>query len=114
VSLDNADTEVDFHVYYGALVELLGEKALRGALPTNRGSVRFPGDWRALLLEDEHLNNVPLRLWDAQDLFVRTLARSTHPDELKAITGSDGWSLSDTVCVLKETARRYAKEAQTA
>jgi len=107
--------EITFHDYYGALVELLGEDALRAALPLSRqgipparaGTARTPSEWRELLEDDEHLNNVPLRQWDRLDYFVRgRAARSMNA--VAAITGSRAWSLSDSVCVLKETARRYA------
>jgi hypothetical protein len=94
--------ELTFSEYYGLLVERLGEDALRQLLPDNH----TPAEWRELIAEDEHLNNVSLHKWDAQDLYVRQLAREVGG--LAQITGSGGWSLSDSVCVLKETARRYA------
>lgn len=91
-----------FHDYYGLLVELIGETYLRALLPGER----TPEQWRELVAADEHLNNVALRHWDDRDHLVRT--RLPGGDELRPITGSGGWSLSDSVCVLKETARRYA------
>jgi hypothetical protein len=101
--LDNADTEVDHRAYYGALVEHIGEEVLRRLLPVDKS----PAEWQELVTEDEHLNNVPLRKWDEMDYMVRSLVRAT-PEHV-AITGSKGWSLSDSVCVLKETAKRYAE-----
>jgi hypothetical protein len=123
--------EITFHEYYGLLVEHLGERALRDLLPTRsekltpprfgeasgdstpsviaRGQVRTPEQWRDLLAEDEHLNNVSLRRWDARHRDVLALVRRSDRDALVAITGSGGWSLSDSGCVLKETARRYAQ-----
>jgi len=48
---------------------------------------------------DEHLNDITLRLWDAKDPIVRG----------KAVrAGMRSWSLSDTVCVLKNFARKVA------
>lgn len=96
--------EITFRDYYGALVEHIGEDALRQLLPGNH----TPEDWRALAAADERLNNVPLRQWDARHDHVRRLARAAIAG-LAAITGPGGWSLSDSVCVLKETARRYAE-----
>jgi len=50
---------------------------------------------------DEHLNDITLRLWDAKDPIVRG----------KAVrAGMRSWSLSDTVCVLKNFARRWPHE----
>jgi hypothetical protein len=102
--------EITFNDYYGALVELLGEDALRGALPIDR----TPAQWRDLIAEDQHLNNVPLTKWDRSAFYVRHLAQRADRDALLTITGSGGWSLSDSVCVLKETARRYAAPASDA
>lgn len=49
--------------------------------------------------KDEHLNDIPLKLWDGQDYIVRG----------KAVrAGMRAWSLSDTVCVLKQFAREAA------
>jgi hypothetical protein len=46
---------------------------------------------------DEHLNDIPLMLWDRRDPIVRLLAVQR---------GMRSWSLSDTVCVLKAFALR--------
>jgi hypothetical protein len=96
--------EITFADYYGQLVELLGEESLRAMLPLQTS----PEKWRALLAEDEHLNNVPLHRWDACHELVLYLVRRVDTDARVAITGSKGWSLSDSVCVLKTAARRYA------
>ena len=52
---------------------------------------------------DPHLNNIPLHMWDRKDSVVRQKA-------VKA--GMRSWSLSDTVCVLKNYARWKARQAQ--
>ena len=99
--------DLTFSEYYGLLVEYLGEDALRAALPVDH----TPARWRKLTEADQHLNNIPLRHWDACDSYVRSLVQQAGGStKLKPINGSGGWSLSDSVCVLKETARRYAKE----
>lgn len=96
--------------YYGLLVELLGENALRQVLPGHRSAA----DWAALVAQDRHLNNVPLRSWDVLDSYVRDLLRYVKRDDLLAITGSGGWSVGDSVCVLKVAARRYAESGARA
>lgn len=104
--------DLTFSEYYGLLVEYIGEHKLRLVLPSKRdGSTRTPSEWRALLAEDQHLNNVPLRRWDNLHTYVRANLRGGA--ELAAINGTGGWSLSDSVCVLKETARRYAASEET-
>jgi hypothetical protein len=47
---------------------------------------------------DEHLNDLPLRQWDAMDGFVRQAVRR--------VPGGLSWALSDTVCCLKAMAKR--------
>lgn len=47
---------------------------------------------------DPHLNDITLDRWDRHDPIVRSLAAGLP------------WSLSDTVCVLKVHARRWAAE----
>lgn len=87
--------------YYGLLVDLLGERALYAILPAYTSS-----QWADLVAEDRRLNNVPLKLWDARDFQVRSIP--VDRDALVAITGPGGWSLSDSVCVLKCAARKLA------
>lgn len=54
---------------------------------------------------DEHLNDIPLRQWDSRDPIVRS----------KAVrAGMRSWSLSDTVCVLKQFARKTAQAEEPA
>jgi hypothetical protein len=100
--------DITFHEYYGLLVELLGEDALRRSLPINR----TPAQWLELIAADKHLNNVSLKRWDQCHKHVLALLRHVSRDALTAINGTSGWSLSDSVCVLKTTARRYADQAR--
>jgi hypothetical protein len=126
--------EITHHEYYGLLVEFLGEDELRRLLPSRAekltppqfgeasgdstptvialGQARTPKQWRELIAEDEHLNNVPLRHWDARHRGVLALVRRTDREALRAITGSGGWSLADSGCTLKTAARRYAETAR--
>lgn len=97
--------DLTFHEYYGLLVDHLGEQTLRQLLPVKHS----PAEWRELIAADPHLNNVSLSRWDKMHGAVVRLVRQTGGTEkLRPINGSGGWSLSDSVCVLKETARRYA------
>lgn len=47
--------------------------------------------------KDSSFNDIPLKLWDHRDPFVRSKA---------ARAGMKSWSLSNTVCVLKCVARK--------
>jgi len=96
--------ELTHDSYYGLLVEMIGERALQGILPGDR----TPAEWADLAAADPHLNNVPLRIWDDLHHHVVYLLRYTKREERVAVTGSPGWSLSDSVCVLKCAARRFA------
>lgn len=64
---------------------------------------------RSLILEtlaiDAYLNPIRLRKWDACDANVRTLVRKAGGS--KALGQTGGWSLGDSVCVLKHVARHY-------
>lgn len=89
--------------YYGYLVEALGEEALRRLVPATREVLIMA------LETDPALNNISLRLWDSQHSAVWQLVKKAGGTEALAhITGPGGWSLSDSVCTLKEAARRWA------
>ena len=78
-----------FSEYYGLLVERLGEDALRAVLPVRKS----PAHWAELIERDEHLNNVPLRKWDARHPYVVALVRQAGGSAaLAPISGSGGWS----------------------
>lgn len=49
--------------------------------------------------KDEHLNDIPLHLWDNQDYIIRRLAYN------KGLA----WSLCDTVCTLKAIAQKAVR-----
>ena len=100
--------ELTHSEYYGLLVERLGEAYLRSLLPA-----KTPDEWRKLLAQDKHLNNVSLATWDAgHPRVVVRVRRMGGTKALESIIGPGGWSLSDSVCLLKETARRYAEESE--
>jgi hypothetical protein len=52
---------------------------------------------------DEHLNDIPLKMWDNQDPIVRSKA---------GLSGIRAWALSDTVCVLKSFAKHEASKSE--
>lgn len=90
--------------YYGWLVEQLGSDAVKRTVSSVLQRARLTGPagdvLRAKLATDKNLNNIQLIHWDVQDGIVRHLA---------AQAGFRFWSLSDTVCTLKEAARQMAK-----
>lgn len=70
----------------------------------------YIGVKRLLASIDEHLNDIPLSLWDRAPWFgmqrmVAKANRSTHANTDGMFT-----SLSDKVCCLKEAARKFIKE----
>lgn len=79
------DREISHQDFYRWLGNAIGVKTLPGRILE-----LLPGS------TDEHLNDIPLKLWDVQDSYVRAMAGRA---------GLRVWSLSDTVCVLKCLAR---------
>lgn len=84
--------ELSHGEYYTWLGEFIGVN--ESMLPKTQEQIR-----RALAEGDEHLNNWGNRPWDYCDSMVRVRAYQTGL----------AWSLSDTVCTLKELARRVAE-----
>lgn len=88
----------DHEKKYEKYAKKIGIKSLTGLIPES------PGRIRVAMAQDEHLNNIPLKLWDRHDHWVRTLAHNAGVEE------SGGWSLANTVCLLKHVAKyHYAK-----
>ena len=56
------------------------------------------------LAEDPHLNNIPLREWDAFSFF-----KGAYCTANKAINGERSWSPSTVVCAAKEAAKQIAE-----
>lgn len=82
--------ELTHSEYWLWVAEQIGTEQLKRFIP-------FEGERvRKALTTDPHMNNLPLAQWDAQDYGVRRLAGEA---------GFPSWSLSDTVCTLKELAR---------
>ncbi len=77
--------------YYGWLADLLGVR--EKDIPASIAEVR------EALKTDEHLNNIPLNLWDRRDALMRP----------RAYSAGLPWSLSDTVCTLKARAKQLAE-----
>lgn len=87
-------TEMKHDEVYGTVVNAIGLERCLGYVPVELE--KLP----ALYEEDEHLNNVPLKKWDAQHIsFKYELVRK----------GINRVSLSDTVCTLKTAARMHVK-----
>lgn len=51
---------------------------------------------------DQHLNDIPLNRWDNLHEQIGSICGK----KLKEANESDGWSLSDTVCIAKACARQ--------
>lgn len=64
-------------------------------------------EWKRLIEEDEHLNNINLSFWDT----IATQYSYQVAALNKKIYGKMTWSLSDGVCAAKEAARQIAMEA---
>lgn len=82
---------------YQALAENIGIQRLAVLVPQ-------PEKIAECLKKDEHLNNIPLHLWDKPHDVVKDLA--------KKYGLTTGWSIADTCCLLKHVARYYVAENQ--
>ncbi len=93
--------EISHDEYYGMIIDDKGFGAIRQLIPATKAQII------EALKTDKHLNNIPLHSWDRKfDLF-RAIPSTQN---MKEITGSTGWSLSDCVCTLKCAARRWAQQ----
>ena len=101
---------------YEAIAQQIGIDKLRAILENGThtgmyGRERYksfksfpaPAEMARLAAEDEHLNNVQLGKWDAQDSEVRRLLKRT---------GIKTWALSDTVCTLKHVAKFHYRRRE--
>lgn len=61
-----------------------------------------PAVLRSKIAEDRYINNIAIGLWDWKHPFVRSCV---------ARAGLRVWSPANSVCVLKEVARRVAEAA---
>lgn len=84
--------------YYENIARLLGIKFARDD--------HFEGySLKKCLDEDEHLNNIPLHLWDGMAAF---FLQTKYPASIGKLDPCFG-SLSDYVCALKAAARKFVK-----
>ena len=91
-----ADSFKDHHGYYLQLAKVMGI----GWPDPNRDFMCHSKEyWQAKYQEDEHLNNHPLRNFDAPTGFHLNIARR------KKIP----WSISNTVCCLKAVIKEVVK-----
>ena len=82
----------DYQTYYGWLMLQLRVEVTELPVPVTRIQAST----------DQHLNDIRLSKWDACDQFLQPRARAL----------GFPWSLSDTVCTMKEAARRFAAQAE--
>jgi hypothetical protein len=82
----------EFYDKYEALAQRIGIVSLRLRMPVS------PSQIARALETDQHLNNIPLGLWDAR-----------HPQvcALASMAGIKFWSLGESVCLLKHVARHH-------
>jgi len=92
-TLDAAERASMHRTYYAQFVS----DSLRNSV------VSVIGEAAILRSVDPHMNDIPLRLWDNLDHFIRPIGARIN----NRINGSSVWSLSDTVCVAKEAARQF-------
>lgn len=110
---DYMSGKVDHHTYYLAVADAMGRERVARIVRY----IATPEQIRGALETDQHLNNIPLRKWDACHASVLQLVRENGP-AVMAISWSGQplkphtvcWSLSESVCVLKAVAREMAKE----
>lgn len=102
-----------FRQFYGAIIEKLGEEAVRECIPFDRDILAEQYE------KDEHLN-FQMRLWDMASGF--SVHRDRHsgteivspiPSQLRSLLARSGvncYSNAEGVCILKECARRMLAE----
>lgn len=105
--------------HYMAVAKAIGIPALRRLVESISDRNRIA----ECLKTDEHLNNIPLHLWDMADGPVQHLIAKSgniagvmaeswdHPKDVPV--GRFYWSLGETVCVLKAIARDMARDICT-
>lgn len=88
-------SEITHEQMFGKVVNAIGLDKLTPLIPaTKEGIIKA-------LATDEHLNNIPLRLWDSKAEVVKILM---------VRAGINSISLSDCVCTLKHAARMWAEQ----
>lgn len=102
--------DIDHATYYEAVSDALGRSALESFVRHIMSGEDLP----RCLKQDPHLNQIPLRRWEAFHGSVQALVRHEHMamtygGQLPPRTVC--WSLSESVCVLKATAARMARES---
>ena len=81
----------------GDLINFTKEKGynLNNIMPVNKELMK------RCLLEDKHLNNIPLRKWDKLQHYLKPIILKYNKEK----RGLAVWSLSECVCLAKEWAR---------
>lgn len=102
--------ELSHQEIYGRMIELLGGvETVWKCVPFTLGEIRHA------LCSDQHLNNLPMRQWDAAAGFVEYVNMKSKTKEMRRIrsplqillqkAGVTCYSPAECVCVLKECAR---------
>ena len=87
---EREDQRAAHRVFYAWLVDVLG--ITDDYVPVSVERLRASSD--------PHFNDIPLATWDGRHNLVQTKARAV---------GFKSWSMSETVCVLKERARQMVE-----
>lgn len=92
---------------YDDLAQWLGVNLLQMLVPFSQEKVDY-----ALTNRDECLNTLPLVCWDRKHIPVFRLVRTAIHRDTAMGKGNKvaGWSLANSVCVLKHVARFYPRE----
>lgn len=63
------------------------------------------GKDKILASTDPHMNDIPLKLWD--NMHTRL---PLQPGIFQKLTGSNFYSMSDSICIAKEAAKQYQEQ----
>ena len=91
-------TEMTHEEKYTTIVNAIGLNAFIPCIPATKEQIQ------EALKTDEHLNNIPLKKWDNMHCSVGYL--------FNAKLGINTYSLSQTVCALKQAASMWANETE--
>jgi len=110
----NLTDDMSHEEKYNTIIDGLGYEAVKQYIPVNQQDIIDA------LVKDEHLNNIPLSLWDNaagftvnKHSFTNTYEVIDCPRGLRYLclkSGVNTYSVSELVCILKQCARRWALE----
>lgn len=110
----NLPKDIDRDTYLNAVLDKLGLENLKPLLPADLDTIREKQK------EDEHLNNIPLRKWDAACGYTEThtqppqyLIDRNHPfQKLLYQNFKQTLCVGSSVCILKYAAKKLTEEEE--